>query len=289
MKTEKYSTCAEVICEYTSGVVVKKGTMTTSRSFDQAAEYYDNTRPLFGASADVGIQSLLDAVGVGARILEVGTGTGRIAIPMLERGADLIGCDLSSKMLLRQREKFPAARLAQSDAVHLPFPSAHFDAVLIVHVMHLIGPWREALREFKRVLRAGGILLSVGTNATVGESIRNTMREHWRGWLEAHGADTRHPGSQNKEETHAELLSMGASLKEVEAVRFALPFTLRGELDRYASRVFSDTWSVPDELYQASLDELRDWAVREYGDLDSPREDTVRFVFDVASFDASAK
>jgi ubiquinone/menaquinone biosynthesis C-methylase UbiE len=57
-------------------------------------------------------------------------------------------------MLLRQREKYPLARLIQSDAVYLPFASGHFDAVLIVHVMHLIGPWREALREFKRVLRA---------------------------------------------------------------------------------------------------------------------------------------
>jgi ubiquinone/menaquinone biosynthesis C-methylase UbiE len=128
--------------------------MNPSRSFDRAAEIYDNTRPLFETSAKAGIRSLLDAAGEGACILEVGTGTGRIAIPMLERGADLIGCDLSAKMLLRQREKYPLARLIQSDAVYLPFASGHFDAVLIVHVMHLIGPWREALREFKRVLRA---------------------------------------------------------------------------------------------------------------------------------------
>src|SRR5512141_477354 len=116
--------------------------MNTSRSFDQAAEFYDKTRPLVEATAEVGIRSLLDAAGEGVPFLEVGTGTGRISIPMLERSADLIGCDISPKMLSRQREKYPTARLVQSDASSLPFPSGSFGAVLVVHVMHLIGPWR---------------------------------------------------------------------------------------------------------------------------------------------------
>jgi len=258
--------------------------MNTSLSFDQAADFYDQTRPLFEATANVGIQALLDAAGKEARILEVGTGTGRISIPLLERGADLIGCDLSAKMLKRQQEKYPAACLAQSDAVFLPFPSYYFDAVLTVHVMHLIGPWREALHEFKRVLKEGGVLLNVRTYESVGTSTRGAMRDHWRNWVDSQGVNTRHPGAQSTEEVQDELKSMGARLKEVEAVRFSIPFTLRAELDRYASRLFSDTWSVPEAIYQASLDELRLWVEREYGDLDSDRAETVRFVFDVASF-----
>lgn len=259
--------------------------MKASRSFDQAAGYYDNTRPLFGATADVGIRSLLEAAGEGARILEVGAGTGRISIPLLERGADLIGCDLSAKMLLRQREKYPSARLVQSDAVSLPFPSGHFGTVLLVHVMHLIGPWKDALREFRRVLKTGGVLLFVSTYDAVGTSIRNRLRDHWRGWLDSNGVDTNHPGVQKKAEAHAELRSMGASLKEVEAVRFSFPFSLRAELERYAGRVSSDTWSVPEKLFQESLVDLRTWVEQEYGDLDQEREETVRFVFDVAAFD----
>ena len=259
--------------------------MNTSRSFDQAADFYDNTRPLFGVTADVGIQSLMDAAGEEARILEVGTGTGRISVPLMERGADLIGCDLSAKMLLRQREKYPSARLVQSDAPSLPFPSAHFDTILIVHVMHLIGPWREALREFKRVLAAGGALLNVSTSATVGESIRDRMRDHWRGWLEKQNVNTRQPGAQSGEEVRAELRLLGAHLIEVEVVRFSFPFSLRAELERYASRVFSDTWSVTEPLYQASLEDLREWVAREYGDLEAEREETVRFMFVTATFD----
>ena len=261
--------------------------MNTSRSFDQAADSYDKTRPLFDVTADVGIRALLDAAGEGARILEVGTGTGRISIPLLERGADLIGCDLSAKMLGRQREKYPAARLVQSDAVFLPFSSGQFDCVLVVHVMHLIGPWREALGEFRRVLKAGGAFLNVSTYSTVGQSDRVQMRDHWRKGLESQGVDVRHPGAQSGEELKNELRSLGAQLKEVEVVRFAHIYTLREELNRYESRVYSDTWSVPDAVYQASLAELRLWTEHEFGDLNSEHEETSRFVFDVASFDTT--
>jgi ubiquinone/menaquinone biosynthesis C-methylase UbiE len=259
--------------------------MKASRSFDQAADIYDQTRPLFEATIDAGMRSLLEAAGERARILEVGTGTGRISIPLLERGADLIGCDLSGKMLSRQREKYPAARLVQSDAVNLPFPSHHFDAVLVVHVMHLIGPWKESLREFKRVLQTGGVFLNVNTYEPVGKSFRSKLRKHWRAWVTAQGVDTRQPGVQNDEELRAELESLGARLKEVEVVRFPHSSTLRIELDRYEARVFSNTWSVPEAIYQASLANLRDWVLHEYGDLDQEHEETSRFVFDAAYFE----
>jgi hypothetical protein len=79
---------------------------------------------------------------------------------------------------------------------------------------------------------------------------------------------------------------MGAHWKEVEVVRFTDRYSLHLQLERYAGRVFSDTWSIPEDLYQASLDELRSWVEREYGDLDAEREDTARFIYDAAYFDA---
>jgi ubiquinone/menaquinone biosynthesis C-methylase UbiE len=44
---------------------------------------------------------------------------------LLEHDADLIGCDLSAQMMMRQRDKHPTARRVQSDAVFLPFPDGH--------------------------------------------------------------------------------------------------------------------------------------------------------------------
>jgi hypothetical protein len=64
--------------------------MNKSRSFDRAAGYYDQTRPWQEPFANAGTQAILDMTGPRARVLDVGTGTGRISVPLLERGLDLI-------------------------------------------------------------------------------------------------------------------------------------------------------------------------------------------------------
>lgn len=259
--------------------------MNDSLSFDRAAGFYDQTRPFPEPVARLGIQAILDLTGSAARILDVGTGTGRVSIPLLDRGADLIGCDLSSKMLRRLQEKYPPARLVQTDATRLPFAYARFDAVLTVHVLHLISSWQEMLREIRRVLVPGGIYLNVRTYAPIGMTTRERIRLYWRGWLENQGVKIYQPGVRDHQPVVDELSSQGAHLTEVEVVRFALPYTLREELGRFTARVYSDAWHIPNDVFEASLQELHTWVAQEYGDLDQPREDEVRFVIDAVRFD----
>lgn len=78
---------------------------------------------------------------------------------------------------------------------------------------------------------------------------------------------------------------MGATLTEVEAVRFPDSFSLREELERFEARVYSDTWDIPDAIYKASVKELRAWTIHEFGDLDQKVTDEVRFVIHVARFE----
>lgn len=258
--------------------------MTTSRSFDRAAGYYDQTRPLPDSIAQDGIQAILNLVRPGARLLEVGAGTGRISIPLLERGVDLIGCDLSANMLKRLQGKSPAARIVQADASQLPFPVANFDAVMTVHVLHLVSTWREALREFRRVVTPGGVYLNAKTWAPAGVSTREQIRLHWRGWMAKHGVEVRHPGIQDQEDLLQELQSMGAQWREVEVTRYSIQFTLREDLERFATRIYSETWDLPDDLFDASMHEVRTWAEAEFGDLDQALEDQLRFAIDVVRF-----
>ena len=259
--------------------------MSTSRSFDRAANIYDQTRPLLEPIATHGLRTILDIIRPNARVLDVGTGTGRISIPLLERGLDLIGCDISTNMLKRLQKKYPAARIAQADASRLPFPDHRFDGLLTVHVLHLIPPWREALREFRRMLVPGGVYLNVRTWDPVGVTIRGRMREYWRSWLDSQGVDARPTGLRDDSEFQSELHSLGAQLTEVEVVRYSMTFTVREELEYYTTRVNSNSWEIPDNIYHASVAELRAWVDREIGDLDLPRAEEVRVVINVARFE----
>jgi ubiquinone/menaquinone biosynthesis C-methylase UbiE len=258
--------------------------MNNSRSFDRAASFYDQTRPLAEPIAQPGIQAILDITGPGKRILDVGTGTGRISIPLLERGLDLIGCDLSAKMLRRLQEKLPEARIAQADAAYLPFPSDHFEFVMTVHILHLIPSWRDVLREVSRVLKPGGAYLNVKTWGSSGVSIRERLRIFWRDWLQTQGFNASNPGLQDQTEFMQELRSMGAHVREVEVLRYPLTYTLREELERFAGRIYSDSWDIPNPVFEVSVKELRSWAEAQYGDLDQERADEVRFAIDIAQF-----
>jgi ubiquinone/menaquinone biosynthesis C-methylase UbiE len=260
---------------------------TRSINFDQAADYYDQTRQLSGPLAGGGLQMIKDILqeraGHNARLLEVGTGTGRIAIPLLERGANLVGCDLSTKMMARQRAKSPAARLVQADATVLPFANRAFDGALTVHVLHLVGGWRQALREIRRVLRPGSAYLNVWNPHTQG-SAELQLRQYWRGRVEAHGADWRRPGVQSPEELVGELEQLGARHERVVAARVVDMVSPQSVIDHLASRVYSETWPVPDDIFKVTIDELRTWAAQRYADLNQPVNVENVLTYDVIHF-----
>jgi ubiquinone/menaquinone biosynthesis C-methylase UbiE len=103
----------------------------------------------------------------GDRVLEIGFGPGT-AIEMIagQPGAELIaGVDLSPVMVRqasgRNRAAIRSGRvvLHQADASRLPFPDAHFDKAFAVNTFHHWSSQADALREVRRVLREGGLLL----------------------------------------------------------------------------------------------------------------------------------
>ena len=257
--------------------------MNNSISFDRAADFYDQTRDLPEPVATQGIQAILDAAGAEARILDAGTGTGRVSVPLLKRGADLYGIDLSTKMMSMLRNKFPTARLAQADVSLLPFGEKTFDAVLTCHVMHLVGPWREALLEYRRVLKPKGVYINARTER-VGDSVHETIRSHWRSQVAKLGYPFERPGVKDDKELQEALSALGAEVTQMEVVRYPRTYIVRELIDGIASRTHSHTWDVPDAVLDTSLDELRAWAVLEFGNLDKSFVEEACFMLDVSRF-----
>ena len=138
-----------------------------SVSFDRAAAYYDQTRGLSEAGLRRTLATLVRGCGGRGRVLEIGVGTGQLAIPLRDGGMDVVGLDLSGPMLDRLVEKMGAdlrVPLVQGDATRLPFGNAVFGAAYLRWVLHLIPAWPTAIAELVRVVRpAGTIVISLGT------------------------------------------------------------------------------------------------------------------------------
>ena len=129
----------------------------SATEFDQISEVYDATRePLEEELVDQ-IAFRLEAWKVHS-VLEIGVGTGRVAVPLGARGFDVTGVDASSGMLRRAREK-GVPRLVRGSAYRLPIADASLDGALFVHVLHILDDPPRALGEACRVARRGAAAL----------------------------------------------------------------------------------------------------------------------------------
>lgn len=101
------------------------------------------------------------AVTSGEKVLDVGCGTGVVAITAARRGASVSGLDLTPELLehARANEKIAgcgAIEWTEGDAEQLPYPDESFDVVLS-QFGHMFAPRPEmALSEMRRVLKRGG-------------------------------------------------------------------------------------------------------------------------------------
>jgi ubiquinone/menaquinone biosynthesis C-methylase UbiE len=95
------------------------------------------------------------------KVLEVGTGTGSIALAIGETGPEVMGIDISPEMVAVAMDKLKAAaganvRFQVSDAYSLPFEDGTFDKVVAVNALQTMKEPQRAVSESLRVLKDGG-------------------------------------------------------------------------------------------------------------------------------------
>jgi ArsR family transcriptional regulator len=153
-------------------------TEAANRYFAGHAEVWDQIRSLHVAESEV--ERAIDAA-LGrplGRLVDIGTGTGRMIELFGPSANHAIGIDRSSEMLRLARAKLEAAgiqsSLRQGDMYALPLEDRSADQIIIHQVLHYAHSPASAIAEAARVLAPGGKLLVVDFAAHEREELRST-------------------------------------------------------------------------------------------------------------------
>ena len=237
--------------------------------FDRAVDYSDRTRGMSDETSRAVTSQLAGELKGRGRCLEIGVGTGLVALPLAEAGIPMAGLDLSGPMLAKLVEKGggrPPFPLVRGDATALPFADDRFGGAVVRHVLHLVPAWRTVVAELVRVVAAGGVVLMT----------RGDIPEVWRAttdrFIELVG-----PPSFNAALTawdpaalDAEFAGHGARARSMPPIPEQVQQTLETFLTQMADGLHSWTWEVEEGRRRQAAAEVRRWAEERYGTLDPP-------------------
>lgn len=135
-------------------------TRRQAAAFDRIGELYDDVFP-HKSGQIIATQWVADHLAPGARVLDVGCGTGLPTAGMLaESGLDVVGIDVSTEMLRLARRNVPAARFVAMDVLELDDSLGRFDAVVAFFSLLMLrrSDIPGVLRRMRAVLRPGGVV-----------------------------------------------------------------------------------------------------------------------------------
>lgn len=285
-----------------------------SLSFDPVAQVYDATRGYPEETAQriaLALEELVEATGA-TTFLEVGIGTGRIAVPLASFGHPYTGIDISDKMMAQLEAKLHAAgwtqqagewgelpdekpelpsavkrykqergratmRLVNADMMAVPFRDHSFDRVIAVHVFHLIEEWQQAVREILRVLRPGGMLVQCWDE--YGESDVPAINEEWGKILGELHREVVNARTFPRNRVENWLSEQGWESEKVRALDWEYISSPQQIVEHVAKRHWSSTWSIPDDIFEEAVRRLHQWAAEHFGDeLHEERKQERRFM-----------
>ena len=152
----------------------------TRRLFATIADRYDLITVLLSYGRDRAWKRRLvsmSAAGPQTRALDLACGTGDIAFALADRGAAVVGLDVTLRMIQLARQKAavrggPALPFIVGDMMTLPFSDASFDLITTGYGIRNVPQIRPAIGEIRRVLRPGGLMLSLDFDRPANPLIR---------------------------------------------------------------------------------------------------------------------
>lgn len=150
--------------------VVESSKREHAEAYDEASDIYDTYEGLFFPYLFGRISSLLKERFIpllpqGARVLDIGCGTGQQTLLFDKCGFDVAGIDISHGLVKVANKKLGKGVCMTSDACRLPFPDACFDAVSSAgSTVNHIPDYSCFFEEAGRVLKPGGYMFLESDN-----------------------------------------------------------------------------------------------------------------------------
>lgn len=239
-----------------------------SVSYDRIAGRYDATRG-YSPAGTARITELLTAEFAGrGRVLEIGVGTGQLALRLHAAGVVVTGMDRSVPMLAKVGEKAGGASpfpLVVGDATALPFADGAFGAAYFRWILHLITDWRDVMTEAVRSVGPGGVITGeIGGFAGSKNEVQRRYEElagvvsvpiglPWSAWalLDEH------------------MVSLGCTVRVLPAFSDPDPQSLAEFIQATEDNIYSWTWKLDAPTRVRCAQETRAWAQERFGDLDA--------------------
>jgi ubiquinone/menaquinone biosynthesis C-methylase UbiE len=100
----------------------------------------------------------------GARVADLGCGSGVFTELLHRHGYDAVGLDISPKLIALGKAKYPKVEFLEGDVEHLPFPSSSLDGVLLSGLVHHLPDPALCAAEVFRVIKPGGTFIAFDPN-----------------------------------------------------------------------------------------------------------------------------
>lgn len=227
-------------------------------------------------------RAIAQQAGSGARVLEIGIGTGRIAWPVAAAGCQVVGIDISPNMLEEVHDATAQTTrpiITQADMHQLPFLGDSFGAVLAVHVLHLATDSQAVIREAGRVLQSGGAFMQ-GDDWMDPESVIGKLRDELRAFVVRMTPDFI-PPSAGLSRTQLLADVGGTNTEEIIAAEWTFMLSPAERLAAIENRMDAESWALPPKLFDPALTHLREYAASLWPDLEQQQVVTRRFVLKV--------
>ena len=138
--------------------------MSEAWLWDRLASRYDLAAAVFGRSYPAVRQALARDLAGRDRVLELASGTGQFTLGLARVCGSVVATDVSLEMVERLQQAVDGASLTnvtvrRMSAYEIDADDQSFDAVVCANALHVMERPRDALREMRRVVANGGLVV----------------------------------------------------------------------------------------------------------------------------------